>query len=235
MINFLKYTFAIVLLGYYCDGTLAVVDDQPDSTPPERYTITHEAVFDIVVRENAESTEILQSGQIIIGLFGDIVPMTVLNFVSITNGLYRSQTNFTYKNVPFHRVVRDFCIQTGDFINRDGTGSMSIYGKKFVDENFRLSHMSEGWVSMANYGKDTNGSQWFITLVPARWLDGHHVVFGRILQGMKFIHELGEIPTFKETAMPKNYIEITNCSAKDVQRYDLTKDDLIANQDIIVA
>jgi cyclophilin family peptidyl-prolyl cis-trans isomerase len=60
----------------------------------------------------------------------------------------------------------------------------SIYGDKFIDENFILSHRSPGWVSMANYGKDTNGSQWFITLVPARWLDGHHVAFGRIVSGM---------------------------------------------------
>jgi cyclophilin family peptidyl-prolyl cis-trans isomerase len=60
----------------------------------------------------------------------------------------------------------------------------SIYGDKFIDENFFLSHRSPGWVSMANYGKDTNGSQWFITLVPARWLDGHHVAFGRVISGM---------------------------------------------------
>jgi cyclophilin family peptidyl-prolyl cis-trans isomerase len=60
----------------------------------------------------------------------------------------------------------------------------SIYGDKFIDENFILSHRAPGWVSMANYGKDTNGSQWFITLVPARWLDGHHVAFGRIISGM---------------------------------------------------
>lgn len=111
------------------------------------------------------------------------------------------QDKYSFKNTPIHRVVRDFVIQTGDFTNGDGTGGnsfyikaisndlfsllgKSIYGDKFIDENFILSHRSPGWVSMANYGKDTNGSQWFVTLVPARWLDGHHVAFGRVLSGM---------------------------------------------------
>ena len=91
---------------------------------------------------------------------------------------------YAYKGSPIHRIVRDFVIQTGDFTHGDGTGGKSIYGDKFIDENFILSHRSPGWVSMANHGKDTNGSQWFITLVPARWLDGHHVAFGRVISGM---------------------------------------------------
>lgn len=91
---------------------------------------------------------------------------------------------YAYKGSPIHRIVRDFVIQTGDFTNGDGTGGKSIYGDKFIDENYILSHRSPGWVSMANHGKDTNGSQWFITLVPARWLDGHHVAFGRVVSGM---------------------------------------------------
>ena len=107
--------------------------------------------------------------------------------------------------MPIHRIVRDFVIQTGDFTRGDGTGGRkrvyslstraprsfvptftgkSIYGDKFIDENFTLSHRSPGWVSMANHGPDTNGAQWFITLVPARWLDGHHVAFGRVISGM---------------------------------------------------
>ncbi|CAF4321624.1 unnamed protein product, partial [Adineta steineri] len=192
--------------------------------------------FNIVIKENAETDEILSEGKVIIGLFGEIVPMTVLNFVTITNGVVRSDSNFTYDDVPIHRVVRDFCIQTGDFLNRDGTGSTSIYGTKFVDENFRLSHRSAGWVSMANHGKDTNGSQWFVTLVPSRWLDGHHVVFGRVLQGIDFIHEIGEIETYPGTSIPKKYVGIVHGSANEVEkRYDLTLEDLSSNEDIIVA
>ena len=87
-----------------------------------------------------------------------------------------------------------------------------------------------------SYGKDTNGSQWFITLVPARWLDGHHVVFGRVLQGMKFVHEIGEIDTYARTSLPKKYVGILKGSAREVsQRYDLAPEDLVSVEDIIVA
>ena len=77
---------------------------------------------------------------------------------------------------------------------------------------------------MANYGKDTNGSQFFITLVPARWLDGHHVVFGRVLSGMSFIREISELPTYKGTSVPKKYIEVLDCGLREVNRYELTED-----------
>jgi cyclophilin family peptidyl-prolyl cis-trans isomerase len=89
---------------------------------------------------------------------------------------------------------------------------------------------------LLSYGKDTNGSQWFVTLVPARWLDGHHVVFGRVLQGIDFIHEIGEVDTFPGTSLPKKYVGIVNGSAKEViKRYDLALEDLVSIEDIIVA
>ena len=97
----------------------------------------------------------------------------------------------------------------------------------------RVSRCSSLYFS---YGKDTNGSQWFITLVPARWLDGHHVVFGRVLQGMKFVHEIGEIDTFAKTSLPKKYVGIVKGSAREVStRYDLAPEDLVSVEDIIVA
>lgn len=79
---------------------------------------------------------------------------------------------------------------------------------------------------MANYGKDTNGSQFFITLVPARWLDGHHVVFGRIISGMNLIREISEIETYKGTSMPKKHIEIVNSGVREINRYELSEDQL---------
>ena len=125
-----------------------------------------------------------------------------------------------------HRIVRDFIIQTGDFLHGDGTGSKSIYGDKFVDENYILSHRSAGWVSMANYGKDTNGSQFFITLVPARWLDGHHVVFGRVLTNMQLVRDIAEQEVFKGSTVPKKYIEIVDSGVKGTPKYELTEDQL---------
>ena len=123
-------------------------------------------------------------------------------------------------------------IQGGDILNGDGTGSKSIYGDKFIDENFILSHRSAGWVSMANYGQDTNGSQFFITLVPARWLDGHHVVFGRVLSGMDMIREIAELDTYKGSSLPKKFIQIVDSGLKEVNRYELTQDQIDSPGDI---
>ncbi|KAL3310986.1 hypothetical protein Ciccas_010439 [Cichlidogyrus casuarinus] len=83
----------------------------------------------------------------------------------------------------------------GDVLNGDGTGSTSVYGKEFADEKFVLSHRSPGWVSMANHGPNTNGCQFFIILVKARWLDNKHVVFGKVIRGFDVIHKISELET----------------------------------------
>lgn len=152
-------------------------------------------------------------GRIVFELFADKCPKTVDNFRALCVGdkgnASKSGNPLHYKGCTFHRIIKGFMVQGGDFTHGDGTGGESIYGEKFEDENLELKHDKSGLLSMANAGKDTNGSQFFITTVPTPHLDGKHVVFGKVIKGWSVVVELENTPV--DESKPRKPCVIDDC------------------------
>ncbi|CAN6987572.1 unnamed protein product [Brassica oleracea var. botrytis] len=153
-------------------------EEEEEKQVAEDYQVTHRVFLDIDIEGQ-------RLGRIVIGLYGNFVPKTVENFRALcTEGKASSGKPLHYKGTQFHRIVSGFVVQGGDIIHGDGKGSDSIYGGTFPDENFKAKHSHAGVVAMGNTGPDSNGSQFFITTIKATWLEGEHVVFGKVIQGM---------------------------------------------------
>ncbi|XP_050296657.1 peptidyl-prolyl cis-trans isomerase B [Anthonomus grandis grandis] len=204
--------FALVTVGLL--ALFALVQAGGDEAAKKGPKVTDKVWFEITVGDEP-------LGRIEIGLFGKTVPKTAENFKQLA----LKPAGEGFKGSKFHRVIKDFMIQGGDFTKGDGTGGRSIYGERFADENFKLKHYGAGWLSMANAGKDTNGSQFFITTKQTSWLDNRHVVFGKVLKGMDVVRKIESTRTDSRDR-PEKDVVIADCGVEEVpEPFGVAKED----------
>ncbi|XP_050526989.1 uncharacterized protein LOC126897443 [Daktulosphaira vitifoliae] len=170
------------------------------ATALQTFEVTDTGYFDLEVAGK-------QIGRMEIGLFGRLAPKTVENFITI---LTKGIDGQTYVGTRFHRILKGLVIQGGDIVNNDGSGSISIYGDTFPDEILTINHTEMGFVGMANSGPDTNGCQFYITTKPLSRLDGKHVVFGKLVNGLDILYKIEHLPT-DAIGRPNMEIRIKSC------------------------
>ncbi|KAJ4719712.1 Peptidyl-prolyl cis-trans isomerase [Melia azedarach] len=161
--------------------------------------------FDIVIGK-------MKTGRVVMELFADVTPKTAENFRALCSGekgIGVSGKPLHYKGSTFHRIIPNFMCQGGDFTRGNGTGGESIYGTKFADENFKMKHTGAGVLSMANSGPNTNGSQFFICTEKTPWLDGKHVVFGKVVDGYSVVKEMEKVGS--ESGKTSQPVVIEDC------------------------
>jgi cyclophilin family peptidyl-prolyl cis-trans isomerase len=186
-----------VVVGNYLNGGSWQYQDEVNEPAPPQAEITSRVFFDVSIAQRP-------AGRIVVGLHGNVVPKTVENFESLCRG----HAVGGYAGSTFHRIIPGFMIQGGDFTHHNGTGGRSIYGGKFEDENFQLKHVGPGVLSMANAGKHTNGSQFFITTAKTSHLNGRHVVFGVVEEGWEVVQAIEDCGNSSGT--PSKRVVITD-------------------------
>lgn len=222
LLNCLRTAASLFALSSLFSGVSAGKTSTPYSGNPDEETVTEKVFFDITIDGKP-------AGRFVFGLFGETVPKTVQNFLSLAIGDRMNPVGkrLTYKGSKFHRVIKDFMIQGGDFTSGDGRGGESIYGARFADENFKIRHTRRGLLSMANAGPNTNGSQFFLTSVATPWLDRRHVVFGMLLEGDELLKRIENLSTNRNDA-PSVDVVIANCGQLDKDGKEVTFDESAA-------
>ncbi|XP_012937924.1 peptidyl-prolyl cis-trans isomerase B [Aplysia californica] len=213
----------------YTDGK-RVYGGKEREAPPEKLTVTDEIWLTFQIDNYFEKGKHYQ-GKVTIACFGELTPVTCLNFISLAKGYRKGRGKMTYKGTKVQKIIRDFMIQMGDVETKYTKGD-SIFGSSFNDEDFSISHSHAGWVGMANFGPDTNGSQFYILLRSARWLDGKHVIFGKVLEGMDVLQTIALEETNRQS-LPFRTVSIKDCGAIPLSsHYTLTSEDFNTNEDI---